>query len=442
MLMKFISDPQFLGRLVKIILAIIVGFFVVLSFVTIPTVPFHPDESTYIYMSADFERLFTDPLSMIWRPGQELNPNQKYRELDAPLVRYFIGIGRWLLNEKPLQVDWNWSETWEENQSRGALPDARLLFASRITIALLFPASIYLVYKIGSALKDQWVGMISATMYAINALILLHTRRAMSEGILLFGLCLALWSMTRSRTRPWLVAVCAAFAFNAKYSAAPILVIGLLAAIWCGPRSVKNIVKRSLVYISIVIAITFILNPFLWSNPVKAALAAFEARQAMVVNQAKTFDLIAPEKVLQTPSLRLLAMVAHTFITPPAYQDVGNYQAELAAQIAAYQAIPGVSLFRGIGAGAIMLTLSLIGTALLIWIKPDVGPNNIQVRGFFLPSRIFLLSLTAQAGALLITVPLPFQRYWLPLLPFVCVLVGYTLVSIGTNLKLKTSPKV
>ena len=48
------------------------GFIALLGLLTIyyfgglAQVPFHPDESTQIYMSSDFDQLLSDPLSLTW----------------------------------------------------------------------------------------------------------------------------------------------------------------------------------------------------------------------------------------------------------------------------------------------------------------------------------------------------------------------------------------
>ena len=35
-----------------------------------PKIPFHPDESTYLFMSRDFDLLWTSPSALIWTPAQ------------------------------------------------------------------------------------------------------------------------------------------------------------------------------------------------------------------------------------------------------------------------------------------------------------------------------------------------------------------------------------
>lgn len=72
------------------------------------TVPFHPDESTQIFMSADLERFFENPADLFWQPHQINEQRQRYRLLGAPLPRYVIGFGRLVAGRlAPLPTNWD-----------------------------------------------------------------------------------------------------------------------------------------------------------------------------------------------------------------------------------------------------------------------------------------------------------------------------------------------
>jgi len=159
-------------------------------------VPFHPDESTYLYMSSDFDQFIESPLSLTWQTNQESNDKQRYRALDAPLTRYLIGLGRSTFGQPALSVDWDWSKSWEENRRAGAFPDSRLLSISRLTITLLLPFSLIFIYLTAHNLAGGSVGLSSAIFLGINALTLTHARRAMAEGALLFSISFFMWSLS------------------------------------------------------------------------------------------------------------------------------------------------------------------------------------------------------------------------------------------------------
>ena len=143
----------------------------------IPEVPFHPDESTQLFMSADIDLFFTDPSSLFWQPENEQDLRQHYRELDAPLTRYLVGIGRQITHQLPIPADWDWSASWEKNKVNGAVPEPGLLQIGRLSISIFFPFSLYFLFKIMQKISGSFAAWMSVFFFASNALILLHTRR-------------------------------------------------------------------------------------------------------------------------------------------------------------------------------------------------------------------------------------------------------------------------
>ncbi len=191
-------------------------------------VPFHPDESTYLFMSADWERFISNPISLGYQ-SNDTGLQQQYRLLDPPLGRYLIGISRSLAGYSPPSADWDWALTWEENNRAGALPSPDSLTAARFGPAALFPFSLLLIYLAGWRLGGRFLGWSSMLLLATNALVLLHTRRAMSESGLIFTICLFIACLVFCRRRPWLLGIPVALMVCAKHSTLPLAVIGLLA---------------------------------------------------------------------------------------------------------------------------------------------------------------------------------------------------------------------
>lgn len=112
-------------------------------------VPFHPDESTQLYMSADFEQLLTSTFELTFSPNAQGDLKQHYRLIDAPLTRYILGLGRTIGGFSALPADWDWSKTWDENVQAGALPSEELLYAGRMAITLLLPLGLVFLYLTG-----------------------------------------------------------------------------------------------------------------------------------------------------------------------------------------------------------------------------------------------------------------------------------------------------
>jgi hypothetical protein len=177
------------------------GVYALAMLATLPSVPFHPDESTHIYLSQDFDQLVrrVDPAGVTWQAASAPAEVRRYRLLEAPLSRYLIGLSRTLTGQHtpPLAVDWNWSATWEANAAAGALPSEALLAAARVPATLGTVAGALLVFAIGRRAGGLVAGVSAAALYAANGALWLHGRRAMSEGLTIFAILLAVWVMLR-----------------------------------------------------------------------------------------------------------------------------------------------------------------------------------------------------------------------------------------------------
>jgi 4-amino-4-deoxy-L-arabinose transferase-like glycosyltransferase len=376
-------------------------------------VPFHPDESTQIYMSSDVERFFDNPADLFWQPQRVNDPRQLYRELDSPLPRYLIGFGRLAAGGlAPLATDWDWSKSWQHNLDAGAYPGADLLLAARLPSALLFPFSLVLIFFIAKALAPQPVAWLAIFFYAANALVLLHTRRAMAEAVLMVTILLTLYSLIYIRKHPWLAAAFAALAFSSKHSAGVLLLPVLVAVIWQPALSWRARLAQLASACILFAAIFFLLNPFLWSSPLAAAKSALRQRSDLVNRQVTELRLVNPEKVLDTLPTRLAAQIGQLYLIEPAIWDISNYIIEQHASEQAYLANPWHRLLRSPSGGFGLMLLSVYGVVI-------AGLAAFRQHSMRRTLSLVILAFGVQLLALLLAVPLPFQRYVLPLTPFV-----------------------
>ena len=419
---------------VLLLIGLITGFYIW----GIHLVPFHPDESTQLFMSSDFDLLIHDPFSMAWKPGLEGDLRQDYRELDAPLTRYVLGLGRSLGNIPALPADWDWSKTWQQNQQAGAVPGNELLFIGRLAVTLLLPLSLVLIYFTGKAIGNRSTGLLAVILLGSNALILLHTRRAMAEGALVFGITYALWSFTQGNRYPWLAGFAVALAFCAKQSALALLPAGVLAVVWVQanhPHRIRKSAFNVAQYLSAFILLAFALNPLYWSSPLKAIQASWQARNELLERQTRDVLNLAPEKILQNPGKRAAVLIANLYLAPPSFAEVGNYRDETHLSETNYLSIPGYDLARGLAGGGLLLFLTLTGI-LVAGLEVFKSEYNYK--------RILLSLLTAtvfQTAILIFIVPLPWQRYVIPIIPFICIWIAYGVVSLlGLFLELAARP--
>ena len=189
----------------------------------------------------------------------------------------------------------------------------------------------FLIFLVGERLGGKATGLIAMLLLASNALVLIHTRRAMAEGLLVFGVLFATWAFLSGNKRPWLAGLGMALAFNAKQSALALLPIGLLAVLWQAEGSkisFKKAIGASIQYLGIFTIVTFILNPYLWKEPIGALTASWSNRQDLLHRQVEDTKRLAPDRVLETRTERMAVMLVNLYLAPPSFSEVGNYQQE------------------------------------------------------------------------------------------------------------------
>jgi 4-amino-4-deoxy-L-arabinose transferase-like glycosyltransferase len=397
----------------------------VLYAATLADVPFHPDESTHIFMSRDISR---NPFQLAWDGVLPLDNDDRLRAIDAPLARTLIGVVRETLSVPSLESDWNWSLNWHENQSAGALPSTRQLLVSRSVMVLLLPISLWLLFLVFKKILPAIPALLSVTLLGLNPLFLLHGRRAMSESPLIFGIALFLWAVTREKRNPWLIGLNLAIAINAKHSALGLVPAALLALVYLpeGFSGMKmgsiNILKA----ISVVFAGFLLLNPFYWKQPISAIDAGLQARFTLAEDQRE--DHLEDEQILKKTIPGLLMNI---YYTPPQTEEVGNYLVESEESKERYLSNPIHNWGRDLVTGSILISLSFVGIVFAFW------EFSRKSTGEMTNLLVFVL---AAAGLGVFTILLvPWQRYALALLPFTSCWIGFGLAPIFKSITPKTA---
>jgi 4-amino-4-deoxy-L-arabinose transferase-like glycosyltransferase len=420
---------------------ILVGLFIFLFsiffFWKISDTPFHPDETTMIFMSSDVDLFLQNPDLLIWNSQIPVDTRMQYRLLDAPFARTWIGIFRVLGRVPELAADWNWSIGWNKNQLTGAYPTPIQITTGRLASAIFFPLDLLFLYLIGRKLRGNLMGWLLVLLFSLNALVLLHSRRAMSEGPLLFFIILSLWSFIQNPQFLFLTAIPVSLAFNAKYSALPLFFIGLFALIYRNYllKNHKNrLIIQLSVYILIFLGITLLLNPFLWDEPFQALKAAIIARNTLLARQLADLGSISQGWISDTFGKRVGSIITNLYLTPPAFHDVGNYIENTISTELRYQAFFPQNLFRGYLWGSFMLVLSAMGFIF----------GFIHTLRFSRPRRELLLILvvgsTFQFIFLLWAFSIPFQRYVIPLIPYSIIWIAYAINELVDLLERKRLP--
>jgi 4-amino-4-deoxy-L-arabinose transferase-like glycosyltransferase len=394
-------------------------------------VPFHPDESTFLYMSSEFKRLITEPLSMSWESSVPITPLMRYRMIDAPLTRYLVGFGLTAAELSFPEVDWDWSASWHENLVAGAIPSFELLLFGRMILASLLPMGLILLYLVALKLDGRLLGISAVIIFSTHPLVLLHTRRVMAEGILVFTIILAVFALLLADRHPFLAGLAIALAFNAKHTAGLLLPVGLLAAGWLSQKTVANfrtIITNLAKFLLGFGLLTLLLNPFLWMQPFSAASSAISQRQGLVDRQVADYENIAPDQVLGSYGLRTAVAIAQVYLAPPVFSEVGNYSEFTRSAEQAYSSTIGSQLGRSPVTAGFMLGLTLLGLGTAI--RTSFSGASPSRRN----SLILLLGFSALFIGMIILIPLAWQRYYLPLIPFISLFAG-----LGITRGIKTS---
>ena len=403
-------------------LAALTGLWLVWALATLPAVPFHPDESTYLYMSADAAAVLHHPLALAYSGQGGLR--EHYRLVNAPLTRYLTALGLALHGQSPLRADWDWSVSWQANVAAGALPSARQLLAARRVMTVCTALAGLLLALVALRLGGLAAALFTLGGFLLNPLVLLHGRRVMMEAPMLLGMAWLLWEVTAERPQPWRVGAALAWAVWAKYWALAWAPVALWAVWRAEPLPFKRRVLRLLPVVLVPAVTGFLLQPVLWRHPAATLAAMWTARWAVTARQQAAFRAVLPAYAPATPWQRLALLLGHLYLAPPAYLDLGKYRAPLAAAIAAYDGHVWMHWTRPLAVAAARLVAMLAGLvvmARLAW-RGREAPRRWA-------ARVVLLAAAFQWSFLLLTLPLAFQRYALAVLPFTTIWEALALAS-------------
>lgn len=393
----------------KVIPILIFILYLVFFFSTFLLVPFHPDESTQIYMSRDVDEIFTAPGSLFYHAETTLSPEQRYRLIDAPLPRTIIGISRGIFHLPLLKPDWNWSISWEENKANGALPTNYSLLVARLSLALFVPLGLVFFFLILKSVVNWPISLLVSLVLGMNAIFLMHTRRAMAEGLSFCLFFTVIFLIIRKPEKAFLIGMLAGLAFQAKQTTLPLLFMPVIVWIINGIKS-KNkllIIKKILFFCGAIFLTYYVLNPVAWKDPFHVAILQIQHRIAFTQAQAAEYQAISSSLAVTTFPSRLAAWLANTYFATPAFYDIGNYSKELAQAILIYGSNILHRLFSGWYFGLVTLFIGLFGFILSFRkIKSIYNSTN----NTFL---VLLIISILQTAFSIFMLPITFQRYYL-----------------------------
>lgn len=435
-----------MGRITEVFL-----FFVLLSIVIFPLfynvkiTEFHPDETIWLLQSKYFKLLMLDG-----QPWQVLadDPNGISWILsticDQPCVgkRIFIAASVFLgykIEDLDL-VRWDFTRDRQYNLLLNTVPPKNLLFFYRYIAASFSILSCLLVFLIGVRISNNYTGVLAAIVMAYNPLIIVCSTRAMLDGFLIFFICLSVYmmvlflaSLSNDRfIQSIFISALAGITSSLATGTKPIggityilfvtlclftLFIRLFSKLKVGALSFANIFKDR--YIRVIILSIFIfaiaastvliiVDPYIRNNPIQNIRHMLVHRIEVVQLQREMFNA-----GLYNVKDRI------TYIWKTLFFPGG-----------------GFTLLKNRYNIPVYFILFLIGTFLML---KDEIIHIFSNRSCSLRIIVLLWSFIT-LGVLLHLLLLGWDRYLLPLLPPISLLLGYSLGNLYTVTK--TAPKL
>ena len=394
--------------------------------------PFHGDESTQIHSSIDYVTAFIerDPWLLSVTEQEDRSHAVTRRLLQGSVNPWAIGLAWQLAGynvaDLPPAPGWDWGRDYDANITMNMRPTQDKLLLSRLSSALMFAASIPVLFGIAWCFGGRLVAFLASGLYALHPTLLLNGRRAMMEGpLLLFGLLTifcALLLMQRglnARRRWWLaLALAGGLALAAKHNGI-LFLGGALGWLWLTALLLRD--RRQLLAATLRIALSgllalavfVMLSPALWSNPPERLQRLLETRNELLRVQVKNWQ---PDGLGMSAGERINQILTQPFLRPPQFFEVAQWSEYevIAAEIDVYLASALAGLRPG-GPGGAVLTLLLAGGLVL----------TLRQR-----RRAGLLVWLLLTLAAMMLNPLPWQRYYLPLLPLSSLLTALALAQV------------
>lgn len=205
-------------------------------------VPFHGDESAYLILSEDYDKVFKyhKVEEILFAP--EGNSKQYLRLSTGAILSFSVGFARDITNNDDPINKWLWGASWEDNIALDNMPAPRLLnlarFCSAIMGGLAVVCFFFLVQILFASRLTAWIATLALVT---QGSILVNIRRAMQEGPKFLFLILTIYfashilknlSQMKFQRMPYFaLGITSGLTLAAKQDTAPMLVAVYLALV-------------------------------------------------------------------------------------------------------------------------------------------------------------------------------------------------------------------
>ena len=407
-------------------------------------VPFHGDESTLVYMSGDYFHLFYEhDLDRVMYSDTHDPAEQYLRVLNGSVGKMVMGVAEDLagFTAKDLNQQWGWGLGWDWNAMYGHIPSDRLLRVARLSSTVMLILSAWAIFGITRRVAgNRPAAWAASAIYVTTPAVLLNGRRAMFEGSFLCFTLLTVWvavilarGQGNSNPQRWLVrwslllGLCGGLALASKHTAA-VAVGAVFFALFTEPlvRLSPTTIRQRLRQYNwrwlaryagaglVVIVVFLALNPVWWSDWPGMPARVLKMRRDLLNGQVAQFG------GYENAQERLVALVRNTFVDGPQYYESPDWAHFIPDQIARYDG----RWFAGRGGGVIW------GSLLMIAFTSGLAALGRRWREGVV--WVVLAWLVATVVVLLLTVPLDWQRYYIPIQAVMAVVAG---AGIGWGVK-------
>jgi 4-amino-4-deoxy-L-arabinose transferase-like glycosyltransferase len=433
MMQRFGKIPQWVDSVWLVLLAIYV--LAGTSFV-----PFHGDESTLVYMGRDYYFHFIegDMEKILYDDTRSISPSeQELRLLNGTIPKYLYGwitsFNGYAMNQ--INEPWDWGNGYDYNNTTGHIPSDTLLIPARIVSAVQLALAIIIFFIIIRIVLNRPTAYVASLYLTLNPAILINGRRAMMEGShLLFMMLVLLVGILLIRFRKWwmfiLLGVVSGLALSAKHPNAIVVALVFIACgsyvILYGIRQSKLTLRPTMQFMGglilsgvITLTVFYMTNPAWWGDPISRAATVLELRNNLLNIQIKYNDSYF------TVSDQVNALINFAFEAQPQYFEVPVWAEypQITSQIQVYeQSIWSGLAIGGSTIGGIILAILTIFGVFHFGRNKEIRP---EYRWFILVWGLGIILIT------FIVTPLEWQRYYLPIYPFVGLMTAYSVITLS-----------
>ena len=396
------------------------------------TVPFHGDESTQIFMGRDYYH----GLAKIAHDDSS-DTERHLRLINGSIAKTIYG---WIAASSDIPLDkldeqWDWEADYSYNRDTNRIPADDLLYKGRLASALQLALAVWVFFGFARLTMGRPTAWLASGLFALHPAVLLNGRRAMMEGSHLLGMMLILlaaaWLLQQRKWRACLALGCAiGLAVASKH---PNVFVAALVFFACfsfdlaqtrrKQRGTARVWSRLLMTCLTALLVFYALNPGWWLAPLSTARTALRMRADLLRDQTADFGGYASAAERADGFFRFVFAGETQYFEDPAWADYDVIR----AQIETYQG----SGLAGFGADG-----SSLGGWLFLLMTAGGGLHFVRNKRIRREYRWLIMVWGLGLMALIFVVtPLPWGRYYLPLIPFVTSMAAYGLWTLAARIK-------